>query len=132
MSCESTERSNELELPNEIDVKWIDAFANSLDEAAIWNTDLYDQCFRFSLEIIRCRNLDSYTMANVFLFMLLNRLKIGMGFDEKLYEECIELTKEIDNFDQKHILIGQLVRIANRAKRFDLREKVYRKFRQKW
>ena len=132
MSCESNERNNGLKLPPEIDVKWIDGIANSLDETAIWNTDSYDQCFQFSLEIIRCRDLDSYTKVHVFLFLLLNRLKIGMGFDGKLFEECIELTKTIDNFDQKHILIGQLVRIANRANRFDLREKVYHMFRQKW
>lgn len=132
MSLKSTEENNGLELPNEIDVKWIDGIANSLDDIAVLQTDSYDQCFQLAMEIVRCRDLDFYTKAHVFLFMSLNRLKIGMGFDEKLFDECIELTKKIVNFDKKHIVIGQLVRVANRAKRFDLREKVYRMFRQKW
>ncbi len=115
-------------IPNEYDVKWIDSIAESLQEMK--DKDSFEECFKFSVNLVRRCCDDKYTKTNFLAYLLFLRVKIGYGMDEKLLDECCELVEGIINFDQRRVTISGLHLSINRIHRFDLREKLDRWFRQ--
>lgn len=115
-------------MQNEIVEKWIDALAEILSEIAAKKPDSFEKCFQFATEIVRRSCTDPCAKANCLLFLLLMRQENGMGFDEELYDECRVIAQDIIDFDKRHDIIAGLTMSTNQAKRYDLRDKVYRRF----